>query len=136
MGNIQDGDVLLSDLTFVSLPGKMIEPYLLRRGDVLFSRTNSQEWVGKLGIFRHDEQVVFASYLIRLRPTGYRSRSMAQGPSIPPPILWQSLPQGGLVQTRLASSERKSSSIERIFQNIDIVDGAGESSATSTSTLY
>lgn len=43
-------------------------PYLLRRGDVLFNRTNSQEWVGKVGIYRHDTEAVFASYLIRLLP--------------------------------------------------------------------
>lgn len=68
MGNIQDGDVLLSDLKFVTLPPKVVGPYWLRRGDVLFNRTNSQEWVGKVGIFRHDSPAVFASYLIRLMP--------------------------------------------------------------------
>jgi type I restriction enzyme, S subunit len=68
MGNIQDGDVLLSDLKFVTLQPKFVDPYLLHRGDVLFNRTNSQEWVGKVGIFRHDARVVFASYLIRLLP--------------------------------------------------------------------
>jgi len=66
MGNIQDGEVLLSDLKFVSLPPKATDPYMLRRGDVLFNRTNSQEWVGKIGIYRHDAPAVFASYLIRL----------------------------------------------------------------------
>jgi type I restriction enzyme S subunit len=68
MGNIQDGNVLLSDLKFVNLPPKVVQPYLLRRSDVLFNRTNSQEWVGKVGIFRHDARAVFASYLIRLLP--------------------------------------------------------------------
>jgi type I restriction enzyme S subunit len=68
MGNIQDGDVLLSDIKFVSLPAKIVAPYRLRRGDVLFNRTNSQEWVGKVGIYRHDTPAVFASYLIRLLP--------------------------------------------------------------------
>ena len=68
MGNIQDGDVVLSDLKFVTLPPKLVDPCLLRRGDVLFNRTNSQEWVGKVGIFRHDTPAVFASYLIRLLP--------------------------------------------------------------------
>lgn len=66
MGNIQDGGVLLSDLKFVSLPAKVIAPYRLQRGDVLFNRTNSQEWVGKVGLYRHDTPAVFASYLIRL----------------------------------------------------------------------
>jgi type I restriction enzyme S subunit len=68
MGNIQNGAVILSDLKFVTLPAKDVNPYRLSRGDVLFNRTNSQEWVGKVGIFRHDTQAVFASYLIRLLP--------------------------------------------------------------------
>jgi type I restriction enzyme, S subunit len=68
MGNIQDGSVTLSELKYVSLPEKQTAPYLLKPGDVLFNRTNSQEWVGKVGIYRHDAQAVFASYLIRLIP--------------------------------------------------------------------
>jgi type I restriction enzyme S subunit len=68
MGNIQDGEVRMSDLKFVSLEAKQTDPYLLNRGDVLFNRTNSKEWVGKVGIFRHDTATVFASYLIRLIP--------------------------------------------------------------------
>src|SRR5262249_15426288 len=58
----------LDDLKCVNLPDKVLEPYIIRRGDVLFNRTNSQEWVGKVGIYRHDPEVVFASYLIRLLP--------------------------------------------------------------------
>jgi type I restriction enzyme S subunit len=68
MGNIQDGDVALTDLKYVSLPERVIAPCLLKRGDVLFNRTNSQEWVGKVGIYRHDTPSVFASYLIRVIP--------------------------------------------------------------------
>ena len=68
MGNIQNGEVVLSDLKYVSVPDKAISAYLLKRGDVLFNRTNSQEWVGKIGIYRDDTPVVFASYLIRLFP--------------------------------------------------------------------
>jgi type I restriction enzyme S subunit len=68
MGNIQAGDVLLSDLKFVTLAERVTKPYMLNRGDVLFNRTNSQELVGKVGIYRHDEPCVFASYLIRLKP--------------------------------------------------------------------
>jgi type I restriction enzyme S subunit len=67
MGNIQAGGVTLSDLKYVRLPERFTAPYLLRRGDVLFNRTNSQELVGKIGIYRSDEPCVFASYLIRLK---------------------------------------------------------------------
>ena len=68
MGNIQDGEVRMNDLKFVNLDAKQTNPYLLKRGDVLFNRTNSQEWVGKVGIYRHDTPSVFASYIIRLLP--------------------------------------------------------------------
>ena len=68
MGNIQDGEISFHDVKYVALPEEITKPYLLSRGDVLFNRTNSQEWIGKIGIYRHDKQAVFASYLIRLRP--------------------------------------------------------------------
>ena len=68
MGNIQDGDVVLDDLKYINLDPDLGASYLLTRGDVLFNRVNSQEWVGKVGVFRHDVPAVFASYLIRLLP--------------------------------------------------------------------
>lgn len=66
MGNIQRGDVEMDDLKYVTLSQTLLNRYLLKRGDVLFNRTNSQEWVGKIGIYRKDAPAVFASYLIRL----------------------------------------------------------------------
>lgn len=66
MGNIQRGDVVMDDLKYVTLSQALLDRYLLKRGDVLFNRTNSQEWVGKIGIYRKDASAVFASYLIRL----------------------------------------------------------------------
>lgn len=68
MGNIQGGEIIMDDLKYVTLPQNLLDRYLLKRGDVLFNRTNSQEWVGKVGIYRNDEPAVFASYLIRLHP--------------------------------------------------------------------
>jgi type I restriction enzyme, S subunit len=68
MGNLQQGNVNFSGLKYVSLPDRVTAQYLLRRGDVLFNRTNSQEHVGKIGIYRDDRAAVFASYLIRLHP--------------------------------------------------------------------
>ena len=42
---------------------------LLRENDLLFNRTNSQELVGKVGLFTgHSSPVTFASYLVRMRP--------------------------------------------------------------------
>lgn len=68
MGNIQAGEILFDDLKYIDLPEKIADTYMLKRGDVLFNRTNSQEHVGKVGIYRSDESAVFASYLIRLFP--------------------------------------------------------------------
>lgn len=79
MGNIQNGEVVLGDLKYVSLPDKAVSPYLLHRGDVLFNRTNSEEWVGKVGIYRHDGPAVFASYLIRVVPDGTKVDSYYLG---------------------------------------------------------
>jgi type I restriction enzyme, S subunit len=68
MGNLQRGMVEFDDLKYVSLPNRVTDRYLLHRGDVLFNRTNSQEHVGKIGVYRDDGPAVFASYLIRLQP--------------------------------------------------------------------
>jgi type I restriction enzyme S subunit len=68
MGNIQRGEIVLEDLKYVSLPQDILAPYMVHKGDVLFNRTNSQEHVGKVGIYRSGEHAVFASYLIRLIP--------------------------------------------------------------------
>jgi hypothetical protein len=43
-----------------------IAHYRLRRGDILFNRTNSPELVGKAAVFDHDMEAVFASYLVRI----------------------------------------------------------------------
>ncbi len=47
-----------------------IADYELHDKDVLFNRTNSQNFVGRTGLFRKfsDEQLVFASYLVRIVP--------------------------------------------------------------------
>ena len=55
------------DLKYVNLPERLLSPTSFDEVMSLFNRTNSQEWVGKIGIVRHDAHSVFASYLIRLR---------------------------------------------------------------------
>lgn len=67
MGNIQEGNVSMLDLKFVD----SVEPaLLLKKGDVLYNRTNSLALVGKVGLVRElpDVPVTFASYLVRLVP--------------------------------------------------------------------
>lgn len=54
---------------FADISGKEIKKFKLKTDDVLFNRTNSQEFVGRTGIFKKfsDEDIVFASYLVRVR---------------------------------------------------------------------
>ena len=66
MGHLNDGRVIVPDDGGVDF----VAPHLLlQSGDLLFNRTNSQELVGKVGLFvGHDTPVTFASYLVRMRP--------------------------------------------------------------------
>jgi len=65
MGNIANGRVVMEDLKFTD----EVEPgLLLRRGDLLYNRTNSLDLVGKVGMFVGAPYAVsFASYLVRMR---------------------------------------------------------------------
>lgn len=68
MNNItRKGEMDLTDLKFMDLDAGQHARYLVRRGDVLFNRTNSAELVGKTAIFRDKRPMAFAGYLIRLR---------------------------------------------------------------------
>ena len=53
-------------MKYADISADVFEKYQLRRGDVLFNRTNSFEHVGRTGIFDLDGLYCFASYLIRL----------------------------------------------------------------------
>jgi type I restriction enzyme S subunit len=66
MGNIQNGELVLSDLKYCSLDSE-IKRLMLRKGDLLFNRTNSPELVGKSAVFTGSVPMTFASYLIRVR---------------------------------------------------------------------
>ena len=67
MNNLKGDELDLSDLKYIEMPERELSLYLLRKGDLLFNRTNSKELVGKCAVFREDEKYVFASYLIRVR---------------------------------------------------------------------
>ena len=67
MGNIQDGEVVYDKLVF-SNNVEDNRKYLLQDGDLLFNRTNSAELVGKTAIFKGNRHVIYAGYLILLRP--------------------------------------------------------------------
>ena len=67
MGNIQDGKVVYDKLVF-SNNVEDNRKYLLQDGDLLLNRTNSAELVGKTAIFKGNRHVIYAGYLILLRP--------------------------------------------------------------------
>lgn len=66
MGNIQDGRLDWNDLVYTSNDTE-IKKYQLRKGDVLFNRTNSPELVGKTAVYQGEYPAVYAGYLIRIR---------------------------------------------------------------------
>ncbi len=68
MGNIQDGQLDLSDLKFLPDGHDEFPDLLLRKGDLLFNRTNSAELVGKSAVYEGvPSPCSFASYLISVR---------------------------------------------------------------------
>jgi type I restriction enzyme, S subunit len=67
MKNLANGVVSFTNLGWVD-GGSEGWPHLrLMTGDILLNRTNSPDLVGKVGLVREDTDVVFASYLVRLR---------------------------------------------------------------------
>ena len=68
MNNITyNGELDISDLKYIDIPDKDVEKCIVRKGDVLFNRTNSKELVGKTCVFNLDEPMVIAGYIIRVR---------------------------------------------------------------------
>lgn len=62
-----DGYLDLTDMKYINIPENEIEKCVVRKGDVLFNRTNSLELVGKTCVFDLDEDMVIAGYIIRVR---------------------------------------------------------------------
>jgi type I restriction enzyme S subunit len=69
MNNITpDGYMDYSKLKFINITDeKEKEKYVVRKGDLLFNRTNSKELVGKTGVFNEASEMIIAGYLIRVR---------------------------------------------------------------------
>lgn len=66
MNNISySGEMDYSDLKYVNK--KPDEKYFLKKGDILFNRTNSKDLVGKTGMYDKDDAMLYAGYLIRIR---------------------------------------------------------------------
>ena len=62
-----DGHLDLKDLKYIDIPDDEMEKCVVRKGDVLFNRTNSIELVGKTAVFNLPEDMVIAGYIIRVR---------------------------------------------------------------------
>jgi type I restriction enzyme S subunit len=67
MYHIHEGRIRWENVSYVNLDAEELPQYLLRKGDLLFNRTNSAELVGKTAVYDTDKAAVFASYLIRFR---------------------------------------------------------------------
>ncbi len=68
MNNITySGELDLSDLKTIDIPDNEISKCTVRRGDVLFNRTNSKELVGKTCVYNSDEIMVLAGFIVRVR---------------------------------------------------------------------
>lgn len=65
MGNIQNGRIDWTDLVYTS-DSEEINKYILKKGDILFNRTNSPELVGKTAKYMGEKPALFAGYLIRV----------------------------------------------------------------------
>jgi type I restriction enzyme S subunit len=62
-----DGRVILDGIKHISASAKELKRYMLTTGDIVFNNTNSEEWVGKTGVFNHEGEYVFSNHMTRLR---------------------------------------------------------------------
>jgi type I restriction enzyme M protein len=66
--NIVGGSVLFDDLKYASLQSNEIKKLMLRKGDLIFVRSNSNpNYIGRCAVFPGNKKALFASYLIRAR---------------------------------------------------------------------
>lgn len=68
MNNITyNGELDLTDMKRIDIPENELPKCTIRKGDVLFNRTNSKELVGKTCVYNRDEMMVLAGFIIRVR---------------------------------------------------------------------
>ena len=68
MNNITyDGKLDLSEVKRINLSPEEDDSAFVHKGDLMFNRTNTKEFVGKTTVFNLDEQMVVAGYIIRVR---------------------------------------------------------------------
>ncbi len=105
-----DGHLDLKDLKRIDIPEEEIEKCIVRKGDVLFNRTNSVELVGKTCVFDLDEEMVIAGYIIRVRlgqkmiPTVFSAFMNSQ----PIKELFRGMAKGAVNQANINAQELQS----------------------------
>lgn len=62
-----DGGLDLNDLKYIDILDNEIEKCVVRKGDILFNRTNSIDLIGKTAVFNLLDDMVIAGYIIRIR---------------------------------------------------------------------
>jgi restriction endonuclease S subunit len=67
MDNIDDTFLLEDNVRYANISEKTFRDFRLEKNDVLFNRVNSEEFVGRTGIFKLELPSTFASYLIKLQ---------------------------------------------------------------------
>ena len=68
MNNITyNGELDLTDTKTIDIPDDELDKCTVRRGDLLFNRTNSKELVGKTCVYNRDEMMVLAGFVVRVR---------------------------------------------------------------------
>lgn len=68
MNNITTkGTIDLSSIKYIDVSPEDLEKYVVRKGDILFNRTNSKDLVGKTALYTFEEEMIIAGYIIRLR---------------------------------------------------------------------
>jgi len=67
MDDLKNGFAFDYEMKFAPINRDTFEKFRIFHNDILFNRVNSEEFVGRTGIFKLTGDYVFASYLVRLR---------------------------------------------------------------------
>jgi len=67
MDDIKNAFLADDEVKYIQMADTDLKKYRLELDDILFNRVNSEEFVGRTGIFKLVGDYVFASYLIRIR---------------------------------------------------------------------
>lgn len=111
MNNLtNNGQIDLQNLKYIDIPDEEVEKCVVRRGDVLFNRTNSAELVGKTAMFDLDDEMIIAGYIIRVRLTdSILPEILTQYMNLPPvKDMLHSMAKGAVNQANINAQELQS----------------------------